>query len=156
MRRLAVWLESNEVEQPTQVDSIKAVTLACNNEGEWKGLALFIYEKSGFTVFSDLTGQLGSRDAEAWLKLAGRDDLMYAAYNDTVSYGQLICVEDRIVVREYLQDLQDPSQDINKQKSGLEPLRSWIDVAGFIDEDDLADEEDIGTLWIFESSNNSQ
>jgi hypothetical protein len=56
-------------------------------------------------------------------------------------------------VREFLHDVQDPSQDVNRGRLELErtePIEDWVDAARFVDGDDLADDgADEGTLLLY-------
>lgn len=153
MRRFAAWLNRPELVPPTEVEASKAVELSCDANGEWKGCAVFIYEKDGWTVFSDQTGCLGSIPAESWLKLADKDELVFAGYNDAIRYGELVVIKAGKVIREFLQDVDAPEENVNKghlECETDEPIESWVHVASFVDEDDLGYQEDRGILWIFE------
>jgi hypothetical protein len=152
MRRFAAWLNRPELEPPTEVKASNAVDLSCDKNGEWKGCAVFIYEKEGWTVFSDLAVYLRDMPAESWLKLAGKEELVFAGYNDSICYGELVVIKDEKVLREFL-DYPDVPEKVNKGCLEFEidePIRNWINAASFVDGDDLGYEEDSGTLWIFE------
>ena len=94
----------------------------------------------------------GWRPVESWLQLAEGGDLVYAGYNDTVPYAQLIVVERGRLVREFLQDEQDPSQDVNVGRlpeEAKERLETWIDGARWVEEDELElTRPEEGWLWI--------
>jgi hypothetical protein len=152
LQRFAVWIGLPELEPPRRVRSLRSVDEACI-DGEWRGVAVFAHEASGWTVFDDFTGYLGMLPSERWIPLAGSVELVFAGYNDAVPYGQLIVVRDGRVVREFLHDEQDPSQDVNRGRLELErtePIDSWLDAARFVDGDALADDAaDEGTLLLY-------
>jgi hypothetical protein len=111
-------------------------------------------EANGWTVFDDRTGHLASFGATNWVKFAKGDDLVFAGYNDSVPYGQLIVVSGCSVVREFLEDLQDPRNNVNLGRldfEGRSPMEKWIDAASFVDEDELANfGAPEGLLWLFQ------
>ncbi len=114
---------------------------------------MFVHEIDGWTIFDDLSGHLASYRANQWAELARNDELVVAGYNDAIPYGQLIVVRDGQVVREFLEDLQDPHDDVNVGRLDFEeksPIEDWTDAALFVDEDELADQgADEGLLWMF-------
>jgi hypothetical protein len=115
-------------------------------------LAVFVYSSGPWTVFEELSGGLALRSAESWLELAQGGDLVYAGYNDTVPYAQLIMIEQGRLIRQYLQDEQDSSADVDfgrLPEEAKEPFGDWIDVMGWVeaDEDKLVRPEK-GWLWI--------
>ena len=79
-------------------------------------------------------------------------DLVYAGYNDTVPYAQLIVVEQGRLVRQFLQDEQEPSEDVNVGRLAHEakqPFEGWLDVMAWIEEDETTFERpDEGWFWI--------
>jgi len=151
--RFGAWIGLPELAPARSVNAIKAVEEACDSSGGWRGVALFVHESDGWTVFDDLTGYLASVPAARWAALAGRDELIFAGYNDSVPYGQLIAVRSGSVVREFLEDLQDPRQNVNRGRFDFErdsPIDDWIAAASFVDGDDLADAGAAdGLLWLF-------
>ena len=101
---------------------------------------MFAHEANGWTVFDDYTGYLGGLPAERWISLAGDDELVFAGYNDAIPYGQLIVVREGRIVREFLHDLQDPSNNVNHGRLELERstlIDDWVDAAWFVDSDEL-------------------
>ena len=110
-------------------------------------------------MFDDYTGYLGTLPAERWIELAGDDELVFAAYNEAIPYGQLIVVRERRVIREFLHDLQDPSNNVNLGRIEFERSRwfersrlidDWVDAAYFVDSDELADlGTNDGTLLLY-------
>ena len=116
------------------------------------GLAVFIYASGPWTVVEELSGGLSERPVASWLELAEGGDLVYAGYNDAIAYAQLIVVERGRLVREFLQDEQDSSQNVNMgrlpEEAGV-PLETWIDGARWVEEDELTlTRPDQGWLWI--------
>jgi hypothetical protein len=146
MTRLATWLRGNEIEPPKTVRDLDAVRLACSETGNWRGISLFVYESGGWTIVEDLSGHLGSIKAEHWLEFAGCLSLVFAGYNDSVPYGELIEIDGGRIKREFLHDLTDPQADIRNLLPQSEPLETWIDVARFVDEDMPV--SDNGLLWL--------
>ena len=149
--RYGRWVGTPEVAPRRLVRDRDAIDLALDNE-EWRGLAVFVYAFGPWTVIEELSGGLSERPVESWLALADGGDLVYAGYNDAVHYAQLIVVERGRLVREFLQDEQDPSQDVNvgqlPEEAG-ERMETWIDGARWVDEDELdLARPDQGWLWI--------
>jgi hypothetical protein len=65
---------------------------------------------------------------------------------------QLIVVQAGSVVREFLDDEQDPGQNVNRGRLPFEktsPINDWINAAWFMDEDEIAQSPDEGLLWMF-------
>jgi hypothetical protein len=68
-----------------------------------------------------------------------RRNLVYAGYNDAIAYAELVVVELGRLVRHYLQDEQDPSQDSDfgqLPEEARQRFESWIDVMSWIEEDE--------------------
>lgn len=151
MARYGRWIAVPEVAPRQLVPERDAIDLALA-DGEWIGLAVFIYEDGPWTVIEELSGGLSERPAESWLELAEGGDLVYAGLNDAVPYAQLIVVEEGRLVREFLHDEQDSSQDVNvgrlREEAGKR-LETWIDGARWVEEDEgkLSRPEE-GWLWI--------
>jgi hypothetical protein len=152
LRRFDEWIGLSALQPPKQVRSRDAVDEACV-DGLWRGVAVFVHEANGWTVIDDFTGYLGTLPAARWVSLAGSEELIFAAFNDAVPYGQLIAVRDGLVAREFLHDLQDPSSNVNHGRLPLERatvIDDWMDVASFVEGDELADEAaDEGTLLLY-------
>lgn len=150
--RFAAWIGLPASGPPKEVGSGRVVDEACEN-GAWRSpVAVFIYQSGDWTVFDDQTGYLASFPAERWRSLAGPDELVFAGYNDAVPYGQLIAVRGGRVVREFLDDRQDPSQNVNRGRLAFEegsPIEDWVGAASFVDGDDIASLPDTGLLWMF-------
>ena len=152
--RYGRWIGSPEVAPPRPVQERDAVDLALAN-GEWIGLAVFIYTSELWTVIEELSGGLATQPVESWLQLAQEGDLVYAGYNDAVPYAQLIMIEQGRLIRQYLQDEQDSSEDIDVGRlpeEANEPFADWTDVMAWVE----ADEEKLGRpergwLWIHQA-----
>jgi len=155
LRRFGEWIALPELEPSRRVRSRDAFDLVCTENNEWRGVAVFAHEANGWSVFDDYTGYLGSLPAERWISLAGDVELVFAGYNDSVPYGQLIVVCEGRIVREFLHDLQDPSSNVNHGRLELERSKlidDWVDAAWFVDSDELSDEAaDEGTLLLYRS-----
>jgi hypothetical protein len=152
LKRFSGWIGYPQLGPPRKVKSSKVVDAACKN-GYWRSVvAVFIYESEDWTVFDDQTGHLASVSKEQWRSLARQDELVFAGYNDSVPYGQIIVVRFGRVVREFLKDQQDPRSNVNRGKLPFEsnsPMKSWIDAASFVDEDEIVTYPDTGLLWMF-------
>ena len=149
--RYGRWIGAAEVEPARLVPERKKVDLALVDE-EWAGLAVFIYPSDSWTVIEELSGGLAPRSPDRWLELAQGGDLVYAAYNDTVPYAELVVVQQGKLVRQFLQDQQDPSADVNVGRlpeEADEPFVYWPDVAAWVDEDsEKLNPVEQGWLWI--------
>ena len=154
MPRFAIWLNLPELKPPMVVRSGRAVDVA--TEGNvWRGAAFFVFENDGWTVFEDMTGHLGTKSAQDWLRLAASDALVFAGYNDALPYAELVVVLDGQVVREFRDDEQDPSQNVNEGRLNFEdiyPIQNWVEAASFVDGDDLAASPDDGMLCMFRTA----
>ena len=152
MARYGRWIGTPEVEPPRLVGDREAIGLALEGE-DWRGLAVYIYPAGTWTVFEEVSGGLAARSMKEWLKLADGGDLLYVGYNDAIGYGELVCVTGGQLVRQFLQDEQDPSEDTNVGKlpsEDKEPIADWTDVAAWVEsnEDDLFPGAKQGWLWI--------
>ena len=148
--RFARWRGYDAVPALIETDISRAVELATTPAGTWLWPALFIFEKNGWTVFDDLAGSLSSQPADSWVELAGQDELVFAGYNDSIGYGELIVIRDGQVLREFLACKDEPEVNVDRGRLETEtatPIKSWIDVASFVDDDDLGF-NDKGWLWI--------
>lgn len=137
-----------EVEPPVEAEMSDCFDLALTSAGDWKGDAKYVFEIDGWSVFQDLSGGLSSWGAKSWLPFADQDEFLFAGYNDAIPYGELILIRHGEIVREFLHDASDPSDNVDFGSCDLvAPLNTWIEVASFVDEDDLAFSEN-GLLWI--------
>jgi hypothetical protein len=150
LRRFSAWNRLSEIGPliPTTIDN--AVGLACDENGAWRGNAVFVSELPGWTLFQDLSGGLGAIPGKSWLEFADSDDLVFAGYNDAIPYGELVMVSSGTVVREFVDDPGSPELNINIgiSDSESEPFHSWIEIASFVDADDLGFFES-GWLWVY-------
>ena len=150
--RFAEWIGLPQIGPPKRLKWNKVVDAASAN-GAWRSVvAVFVYESGEWTIFEDQTGHLASFPADQWRIFAGENELVFAGYNDAVPYGQLIVVCDGRVVREFLDDEQDPRQNVNRGTLAVEkqsPITDWISAASFVDEDEIPSSPDTGLLWMF-------
>jgi hypothetical protein len=150
LRRFAVWIRLSQIGPLVPAEIGEAVRLACDERGQWRGNAVFVSELPGWTLFQDLSGALGGIPARKWLEFTGPDDLVFAGYNDAIRYGELSVVSGGSVVREFLDDADSPGANVSvgELDSEFEPIRSWVDVAKFVDADELGF-SDSGWLWVY-------
>jgi hypothetical protein len=151
MKRYGAWLGAPEVAPPQEVAEREAIDLALEGE-QWRGLAVYVFASGPWTVFEENSGGLAARPAEDWVRLAAGGDLVYAGYNDAIGYGELVRVDGGRLVRHFLQDEQDPSEDVNVGRlpeEAEEPWVGWPDVARLVDEEeDGFTRRERGWLWI--------
>ena len=151
MARYGRWIGQPELSPPRLVAERDAIDLAAPDE-DWLGLAVFIYASGPWTVIEELSGGLALRPAESWLELAQGGDLVYAGYNDTVPYAQVVMVEGGRLIREYLQDEDDPSADVDLgalPEEAWESFGGWSDAMGWVEADEeKLDRPQQGWLWI--------
>lgn len=149
LQRFARWSGLEAVGTLVATNCMKAIELATDN-GTWRGAAVFIAEVGGWTLIQDLSGCLSATPGEDWLRFAETDDLIFAAYNDAIGYGELVVIEGGTLRREFLYDSDSPEDnvDVGALSPDAEPLRTWIEVASFVDDDDLGFAEE-GWLWVF-------
>src|SRR5262245_53355584 len=112
MARYGRWIGAAEVEPARLVNDDEYIDLALH-EGNWRGLAVYIYEAGDWTVFEEVSGGLGGRSVSEWLSLADGGDLIYAGYNDAIGYGELVCIGSGNVIRHFIDDDQDPDARID-------------------------------------------
>jgi hypothetical protein len=152
LARFGEWIALPSLGPPKNLQWNEVVDVACM-DGVWRSVvAVFIYESGEWTVFDDQTGHLASFSAEQWRTFAGRNEFVLAGYNDAVPYGQLLVIRNGRVVREFLDDQQDPRQNVNRGKLEFEkasPIKNWIAAASFVDGDDIVSHPDSGLLWMF-------
>ena len=155
MPRFQSWLGLTELQAPTVLSASGSVDAACDQDGNWRGVTVFIHESDGWAVFHDLTGYLASFSAGQWLEFAKDDELVFAGYSDAVPYGQLIVISNGKIERNFLDDQQNPGENVDQGMLDVEnesPIETWIDVGSFVDDDELGYEPDAGHLWIFEKA----
>jgi hypothetical protein len=157
LERFATWQRLSEIGPLVSTDSVGAVDLACDEDGQWRGHAVLVSEVDGWTLFSDLSGVLSGMSAERWQEFAGSDELVFTGYNDAVGYGEFVLVRGGQVVREFVDDPDEPETNFNRGASDFagEPFESWTDVARFVDSDDLGFTES-GLLWVWPSNSSAK
>lgn len=146
--RLLTYLNLSEIQEPVKTDVMEAIDKVVE-DGIWKEIPLYFYENQSWTVFEDLSGWFSGLSYKDWLKFAEEDEFVLAGYNDAISYGQLIVIKNGKLIRDFLYDEQQPQDNVNFGKLEYEtdsPINTWIDVASFVDEDELAFSKD-GYLW---------
>jgi hypothetical protein len=118
----------------------------------WRGNAVLVSEIAGWTLLSDLSGVLGGVPAERWREFAGSDELVIAGYNDAIGYAEFVLVRGGRVVREFLDDPHNLEANADGGCSDVEgePFDCWVDVASFVDADELGFSES-GLLWVWRS-----
>lgn len=151
--RLSEWLERPLPEPPHEVSSQDAFRLAYDGQGQTTGFPLFVYQVGDWTVFRDfLSGGFSGVALQEWQKLAETDDLVFAAYNDAVGYGELIVLSQGQVVRYFVAypDAPEESRNIGSlPERSKEPIEDWVGVAGFLDDDSIIHRgSDRGLLWL--------
>lgn len=150
LRRFAVWLKLPRIGPLVPTNPTHAVKLAVDERGGWRGNAIFVSEVRDWTLIDDLSGGLGGIPAEQWLKFAGQDELVFAGYNDSIPYAELVVINGGIVRREFLDNPPAPEANVNVGRTDdpREPFGSWVDVAAFVDDDELGF-CDTGWLWVY-------
>jgi hypothetical protein len=149
--RYGRWIGKAELAPPRVVPERDAIDLSLK-DGDWMGIAVFLYPADPWTVIEEISGGLGVQSDERWLELAQGGDLVYAAANDAVPYAEVIVIEGGRLVRRYLQDVQDSSSDVDigrlPEEAG-QPFGDWIDAMAWVetDEEKLTRPKE-GWLWI--------
>ena len=151
MARYGRWIERAEVAPARIVRERDMIDLALV-DGDWRGLAVWVFASGEWTIIEELSGGLSSTSAERWLEFAQGGDLVYAGYNDTIPYAELVVVSRGRLVRQVLKDEQDPSEDVDVGKlpeESKEPFVEWFDVMAWVEADeDTFERPDEGWLWI--------
>ena len=155
MERYGAWIGVPELAPPLEVAEDDAIDLAAEGDG-WKGLAVYIFVSGPWTVFSEISGGLSDRPVAEWVKLADGGDLVYAGYNDAIAYGEYVKVERGKLLRQFLEDEQEPDANVNVGKlpeEAVEPMTRWTDVARWVDEQELDfTGRERGWLWIHQAA----
>jgi hypothetical protein len=150
IQRYAKWAK---VPLPTDrqiIKSSRAHDAVIDERGHWRGKALFVSALEDWTLFRDISVGYCSVPGELWLQFAGSDDLVFANYNDACCFGSLVVIEGGKLVREFLDYADDPTENVNFGDLGpdFEPIESWVDVAGIVDDDKLGFSS-TGFLWVY-------
>jgi len=159
MGRYGRWIGRPALGPPQLIAEGRRVDLALDEDQQWLGLAVFVYESEEWAIIEELSGGLGLEPAEKWLALAADGDLVYAAANDAVPYAQIIAIEQGRLVRNIIKDESDPSDDVDIGRLPEElrrPFKDWVDVMAWVE----ADEEKLvrpeqGWLWIHQADTGS-
>ena len=125
----------------------EAVDYCIDENKQWKGSCLFVYENKGWTIFEDLSGFYAGVSASQWQKFAQQDDFVAAGYNDAIVYGELVIITAGVVEKEFLSDWQMPEDNRNNGDKFPE-IQEWTDAADFVDNDEILYAEQ-GTVLIF-------
>ena len=152
LKRFSDWIPFPAFAPPQQTAWNKVNDVACN-DGDWRcKVVLFIYESGEWTVFEDQSGYLSTYTSDKWLELAGRDELVLAEYNDSIPSGHLIAIQQGQIVREFLDNISNPQSYVDLGQLDFErvkPIKDWIGVASFVDDDEIVCSPDDGLLWMF-------
>lgn len=136
LERLCVW-NKRPIREEIEVEYAKAVSVAVDENGLWKGACLYVYENAGWTVFEELSGYHSFVDAEDWKAFAGDDSLVVAGYDEALLSAEFVVIENGTVVKNFTEIEDTPEKNVN-QGTGFDEISSWVDVASFVDDDDLA------------------
>lgn len=147
VERLCNWI-GKKPKEIIRTGPMNAVSSATEN-GNWKGRAVYVTHKAGWTVFEDLSGSFFGTTPENWMPFAGNESLVVAGYNDALLVAELIVVENKTIVKDFFEYADEPESFRNAGSlPGKNPIESWIDVASFVDDDDIVFSND-GTVLIF-------
>ena len=152
LKRFSEWIPFPAFAPPQKTAWNKVNDFACK-DGDWRcKVVLFIYESGEWTVFEDQSGYLSTFTSDKWLELAGREELVFAGYNDSIPSGHLIAIQQGQIVREFLDNTASPQSPVNRGRLGFEgdhPINDWIGAASFVDDDEIVCSPDYGLLWMF-------
>jgi len=146
IKRLCDW-NSKMPKEAIETTLGNAVTVSLNENGQWKGSCLYVYENDEWTVFEDLSGGYSDIPIESWKNFSGNYDLVVAGYNDAVIFAELKIISNGMIQKDFLESMVIPEDDVN---IGALPagIDSWTDVAAFVDDDEIVYSEH-GTVLIF-------
>lgn len=152
LQRFSDWIPFPAFAPPQKAAWNKVNDFACK-DGDWRcKVVLFIHESGEWTVFEDQSGYLSAFTSDKWLELAGLDEVVFAGYNDSIPSGHLIAIQQGQIVREFLDNTASPLSPVNRGQldfEGENPLKDWIGVASFVDDDEIVCSPDDGLLWMF-------
>ncbi len=146
VERLCRWMDKTPKET-IETSFSQSIAHSLDENGQWKGGCLFVYENEGWTVFEDLSGGFSGIPAESWQSLAESDEFMMAGYNNAVPYGELIAITGGVVQKEFLEDLSTPEANVNNGDM-FQEVKDWTGAAGVVDDDGIVYSEQ-GTVMIF-------
>ncbi len=134
IQRFLDWMDEPVKEKYDKVCLSDCVKLCLDENEQWKGTCLYIYEKADWTIFEDVSGFLSTIPAQSWKYFACEDEFIFAGYNDAVPYGEFIAIKNGCILKEFLQFPDERKTDDREYEI---EMNSWIDVAFFVDEDEL-------------------
>lgn len=146
VERLCKWNGSG-CRDRIEADYSRAVDLSLDERGQWKGPCLYAYEKDGWTIFEDLSGGYSFLEADQWKLFAQNDEAIFAGYNDSIPYAELIALQNGVIVKMFMENFDIPEDNVNEGAAFADILK-WTDVASFVDSDELV-YSDRGELLIF-------
>lgn len=146
IKRLCDWNKANIKEQ-TETAYSNAVAVSIDENGQWKGSCLYVYEKENWTVFEDLSGGYSLIEAENWKNFAKDNSLVVAGYNDSEIYAELVIIENGIIRKNFVECDDMPEENVNEGIE-YENICDWIDVVSFVEDDEFFC-FDSGTVIIF-------
>lgn len=134
IQRFLDWMEEEVKEKYDNVPLSECVNLCLDENEQWKGTCLYIYEKADWTIFEDVSGFLSTIPAQSWKYFADNDEFVFAGYNDSLFYGEFVSIKNGCILKEFLQFPDEIKTDDREYEI---EMNSWIDVAFFVDEDEL-------------------
>ena len=146
VERLCIW-NGSDCKEWIETGLSDAVDVSLNENGTWKGTCLYVYEKDGWTIFEDLSGSYSFLEPDEWKKLAAKDELVYAGYNDAIIYAEMVKIQNSTVTKYFLEWFDAPEENTN-EGDGIADIENWTDVASFVDNDELA-YSDHGVVLVF-------
>lgn len=147
IRRLCDW-NGRMYKESIQTTYLKAVDVSTDQNGQWMGSCLYVYENNGWTVFEDLSGGYSFIEVDSWKRFAQMDEVLFAAYNDAMLYAEMIAITDGVVIKYFVEDFDMPEENVN-EGDGIADIEQWTDVANFMDQDEIYSMEDEGVVLIF-------
>lgn len=156
IKRFKTWISLAELEDPVKVDVNKAYEMSVEND-QWRGVAVLVTEIDGWTIFHNITGYFNLITTDIWLDFAKNEEFILAAYNDVIEYGKLLVIVDGKIKREFLENKDNPTTNINIGAIEFErekKITSWVNIEKFIDDDYLGYESDEVILWLFKAPDN--
>ena len=89
-------------------------------------------QKGDWVLAEDFSGtQLFGWEVSTWLELVGKDELIYAYYDEELN-AEFVHVKDGVCLRAYTQ--YDGEVDTDKGDDPDTSIKDWSDVADYIDE----------------------
>lgn len=144
--KLCAWNDGTYKEK-IETRYSQAVRVCIDEKGQWKGQCLYVYERDGWTIFEDLSGAYSFIETDSWLEFADNNEFLLAGYNDAIIYAELLAITDGKVTKHFLECDDCPEENVNEGE-GIPDIENWVDVASYVDEDELIYSEK-GTVLIF-------